>query len=426
MLKQKISKTVVIILMLLALAPVFALATDFSSPNFIVKDPVIDGGLKTSSSGTFSLGQSAGQTAIGKSSSSTFKLWSGFQYFFKVTANTLTATAGSGQVSLSWTVPQTYLGMSVSSYEVGTGTVSGTYVYESVGSVTSFIKTGLTSGTPYFFKIKAKGPGGIFLVFSNEATATPTGGVTPTGGGGGTVGGAVVSLSGLAYPNSQITVLRDGGQVVSVRADSSGLFNTTVSNLAQGYYNLVFFATDSTGLASSLLSVPVTVSSSNQEIAGLVISPTIATSPFQVKKGDTIAVFGEASRNSQIFISVKDKVGLQATVTSDSSGKFSYLLPTSSLDFGDYYVQATSKSTSFNQSGLSKPALFKVGTSVISGPPTISPCGDFNRDKRVNLIDFSILIYWFDKENPVAAVDCNKDNRVNIVDFSILMYNWTG
>jgi hypothetical protein len=426
MLKQKITKAVAIVFMLVSLSPVFALATDFSSSNFIIKDPVIDGGLKTSSSGTFSVGQSAGQTAIGSSTSAGFKLWSGFQYFFKVSSNTLTATAGSGQVSLSWTVPQTYLGMTVSSYEVGTGTTSGTYTFESVGSTTSFIKTGLTSGTPYFFKVKAKGPGGIFLVFSNEATATPTGGAPTTGGGGGTIGGAVVSLSGLAYPNSQITVLRDGGQVVSVRADSAGLFSANVSGLAQGYYNLVLFATDSTGLASSLLSVPVTVGSSNQAIAGLVISPTIATSPFQAKKGDTVAVFGEASRNSQISISLKDKAGLLATVTSDGSGKFSYLLSTSSLEFGDYYVQAASKAASFNQSGLSRPVLFKVGDSIISGPPTVSPCGDFNRDGRVNLVDFSILLYWFDKENPISSVDCNKDNRINIVDFSILMYNWTG
>ena len=52
--------------------------------------------------------------------------------------------------------------------------------------------------------------------------------------------------------------------------------------------------------------------------------------------------------------------------------------------------------------------------------------GDFNHDCRVNLVDFSILIYWFGRSNPPAAVDLSSDGEVDVVDFSILMYYWTG
>src|SRR6185503_4149632 len=97
------------ILLLLGLVvlslPYTSLATDFSSSNFTVKNPVIDEAGSSSSSTNFGLGQSLNQTAIGKSTSSNFQLWSGFQYFFQVNSNVLTATAGSGQVALSWTVP---------------------------------------------------------------------------------------------------------------------------------------------------------------------------------------------------------------------------------------------------------------------------------------------------------------------------------
>ena len=51
---------------------------------------------------------------------------------------------------------------------------------------------------------------------------------------------------------------------------------------------------------------------------------------------------------------------------------------------------------------------------------------DFNDDSRVNLIDFSILIHWFDQPGHPAKVDVNNDNKVNLSDFSVMMYYWTG
>jgi hypothetical protein len=51
---------------------------------------------------------------------------------------------------------------------------------------------------------------------------------------------------------------------------------------------------------------------------------------------------------------------------------------------------------------------------------------DFNKDKKVNSIDFSILLaFW--KTNPPfknPCVDINKDKKVDSVDFSILLSQW--
>ena len=59
--------------------------------------------------------------------------------------------------------------------------------------------------------------------------------------------------------------------------------------------------------------------------------------------------------------------------------------------------------------------------------PTITCNGaDFNHDNKVNSVDFSILLAFWQKLPPYKnpCVDINKDNKVNSVDFSILLYQW--
>lgn len=64
----------------------FAFATDFSSSNFTVKDPVVESGASFATSSSFQLWSSFGQVAIGTSSESTFGLRGGFLYFPGVSA----------------------------------------------------------------------------------------------------------------------------------------------------------------------------------------------------------------------------------------------------------------------------------------------------------------------------------------------------
>lgn len=67
---------------------------------------------------------------------------------------------------------------------------------------------------------------------------------------------------------------------------------------------------------------------------------------------------------------------------------------------------------------------------VVTPPGPTSDCpnrriGDLNCDSRVDLVDFSILLYnWGVPKNPIA--DLNNDGQVDLVDFSILLYWWTG
>lgn len=51
---------------------------------------------------------------------------------------------------------------------------------------------------------------------------------------------------------------------------------------------------------------------------------------------------------------------------------------------------------------------------------------DFNGDGSVNIVDLSILLYYFDKPvtNLTSQYDLNDDRKINITDISILLYYW--
>jgi predicted phage tail protein len=111
----------------------------------------------------------------------------------------LTATAGNGQVSLSWTAPASDGGAALSGYDVYLGTSShgesAAPVNTALITTTGYTVTGLANGTTYYFTADAVNGAGLHSGPSNEASATP---VTAPGAPTGltaTAGNAQVSLS---------------------------------------------------------------------------------------------------------------------------------------------------------------------------------------------------------------------------------------
>ena len=80
----------------------------------------------------------------------------------------LSATAGNGQVSLSWTASS-----GATSYNVKRSTSSGTEVTVASSSTNSYTDTGLTNGTTYFYVVSAVNSVGE-SGNSNEVSATPS------------------------------------------------------------------------------------------------------------------------------------------------------------------------------------------------------------------------------------------------------------
>jgi hypothetical protein len=430
---KKIVFSLAFLLLAIFIVPDDSNAQNYSSGSFTVENPVIDSGTRSSSSLNFGLGQSLSQLAIGRSTSASFQLWSGFQYYYKVDANTLTATPDDGEVDLSWTVPQAFLGANVAGYEVGTGTTSGSYAFQDVGNVTSFTKTGLTNGTPYFFIIKAYATGGTFLVFSNEATATPNGVVPPPpppppgGGGGGSYGSIIIS--GKAYPNASVTVLRDSSVASNVTASATGDFSVTLTNQPAGTYTYGLYATDAEGSRSPTLGFERTIPNGVSIMAeDLVVAPTIRQSHATVKQGEGITFAGYAAPNVAVTLSFAGTLSFTRSATSGVNGLYSYVLSTSGVANGAYSVTAYSQVNGLD-SPLSFSLNFSVGDQTVTPPPP-GDCArsDLNCDGRVNLVDFSIMLYFWEStdfsRNP--RVDIDKSGAVGLRDLSIMLYDWTG
>lgn len=152
----------------------------------------------------------------------------------------LTAAAGDGQISLSWTPPASNGGSAITSYNVYRGTTSGgEFVLTSggcsnLGAVTSCTDTGLTNGQTYYYQVSA-----VNAVAegkkSSEVSATPASAASPPGaptGLGAAPGTNQVSLSWTppaSNGGSSITSYRvyrgttSGGETLLTSGGCSGL-----------------------------------------------------------------------------------------------------------------------------------------------------------------------------------------------------------
>lgn len=266
------------------------------------------------------------------------------------------------------------------------------------------------------------------LNFSNCISGPP-----PSGGGG--VRGVPpppsyygrVIISGYAYSRSEVTLMSDGEIKAVTIADNNAKFEFDLNNLSPGNYLFTLYSEDNQGRRSSLYTFPVKISVGDTIRAGnILISPTIGIDKLEVKRGDFISIFGFSTPRSEVLINVSSDEELFLRTTSDNSGFYLYQLGTDVLEIGEHFTK--SKTILANQmiSNYSRVVSFKVGQKNLSKEAKKCPPVDLNNDCRVNLIDSSILAYWYKRPKPLAKVDLNQDGKVDLIDFSILAYWWTG
>lgn len=170
--KNKKLEVLYFVIVSIFLPTYFIYASDLTSTNFIIRDPVVgaSGGYGTSSN--FKLYGSGDLTATGEGSSANFIDRLGFQYYPYVLSGTLDATLDGSDADLTWSATSTALGYNVSGYEVGIASVTGgPYTYTAVGNVLLYSYTNLNPGD-YFFVVRTLDGLSNPITISNEDTLT--------------------------------------------------------------------------------------------------------------------------------------------------------------------------------------------------------------------------------------------------------------
>lgn len=268
-----------------------------------------------------------------------------------------------------------------------------------------------------------------------EETADSGGGNSGGGGGGGgnsgtggrdtALGDTQVTVTGEAYPNATVNILIDGDSVGTVRTNSRGEFQFN-TDTDPGTASFSFWAVDNSGTRSATLNTTFDITQGAvTNVSGILLPPTIRASKTQINPGEAIILSGQSipSTNIEVYI---DKGSPILKTTSDAAGNWTITYSTTGLSANTH----TAKARFIKGTGaLKTESTFGTALSLfvgVAGKPTSN--ADLNRDGSINLIDFSILIFWWGtpggSSNPPA--DINGNGKVSLEDFSILLFNWTG
>lgn len=259
-----------------------------------------------------------------------------------------------------------------------------------------------------------------------------TGGGSTGGGGNSSAGGrptelgdTQVAIQGKAFPSATVNILIDGTSVGTVRTNSKGEFNFNVGT-DPGTASFSFWANDTRGTRSATVNTTFDVTQGAvTSLNGILIPPTLRLSNANINPGDPITLSGQSVPSTTVEVSIDNGKRTLSTVT-DAFGSWSIDFNTGVLNVDTHTLKARFVSGS-GQLKVESPYGSVVSLFAgVEGKTTSN--SDLNRDGKVNLIDFSILIFWWGtpggNSNPPA--DINQNAKVGLEDFSILLFNWTG
>jgi len=239
----------------------------------------------------------------------------------------------------------------------------------------------------------------------------------------------VVILEGKAYPEGFITILVNGSIAATVQAEPDGTFNRRITGLSQGTTTFGIFGEDKEGRLSPTLNLTLSlINNTVTTVSNIFLPPTIELSAGpRVHQGTPIEVFGHIFPFSRVSLFLDSLV--QQFVFAKQNGVWQFILDTSTLEFGQHTIQAKAVSPDGVQSEFSETKSFEIiepGVPIDIPPEELAICpfGDLNGDGEVDMIDLSILLFWWERWD--ACPDQNNDGIVDMVDVSILFFWWTG
>jgi len=325
---------------------------------------------------------------------------------------------------------------------------------------------GLVDGTTYTFYIRCENLIGMenpddfiitFRVSESDESGTSGGsgsgsgsGSSGSGGGGGSSGSGssgaggpgssgstgqafppppedpALSMTGWTMRQAAVAISKDGQVIATGQSNIAGEFSLAVLELSQGVHTISVSATDPDGRATRALAFTFqVVGDTTNVISNVLLPPTIALGANTINPGDPLFVFGYAVPSQQVEIWVSD-VGkndarIRQVTVADANGRYELALATGGLATGSYDVRSRTFLPQTGWGQYSSRVPLGVGQQA---PLDTCQRSDINRDGRVNLIDFSILLFHWSTNFPDA--DINGDGTVNLTDFSIMLFCWTG
>lgn len=159
------------------------------------------------------------------------------------------------------------------------------------------------------------------------------------------------------------------------------------------------------------------------------------TGYYPIPNTETHVIFSGHTNPFSIVTILQDGQQVLST-TASADGSFQITLP--GLTTGNYIFSIRATSPNGTTSTLQTiPVYITSGaTTTVSGisldvttditDESTCRTADANCDDVVDLIDFSILAFWYKKVGAPDKIDLNHDGKINLIDFSIMAYYWTG
>lgn len=234
-----------------------------------------------------------------------------------------------------------------------------------------------------------------------------------------------VIVRGRAYPGANVNILQDGATIGVVQADSSANFYFSTTNVSPGVTTFGFWAEDSGGLKSIALTTTFTITEGAvTTVSGVNLPPTITVSARQVNQGSTLVVSGQSVPLVTVDTYVHSSGNIVISTTTDGNGNWSVPVDTTGLQNNALHTVEADFTTTGDTGGVQRSTLSQSVSFYVGAGTAKKYLADLNGDGKVNLADFSILLYYWGTSSPIA--DLNGDGTVNLADFSILLYYWTG
>ncbi len=240
-----------------------------------------------------------------------------------------------------------------------------------------------------------------------------------------------VVLTGWGYPSREVLVLKDGTEIGKAIANTNAEFGAFIEDLDQGVYTFSMWSSDINQNKSNTFSTTFWIDEGTQTtVSDIILSPSMALNKKEFASGETITLSGYSvpGKTIEVWLYPKDIINPgpeDANITTMavfSDGKYSVAVNTVGLKPGEYYIKAKTVIEITGESDFSHPVLFAIDQTLTE---TGSCDGaDLNGDGRINLTDFSILLYYWGTDDDCA--DQNDDRTVDLTDFSIMMFYWTG